>query len=79
VPVSMKCALKVTRSTTTATRRASEMTRPHSLNLRLEASPTGGPFLALGQNLQQQVGAAASVVLYAGCADVGVPQVWVRW
>ncbi len=40
VPVSMMWALKVTRSMTAATRRASGMTLPHSLKRRFEATAT---------------------------------------
>jgi len=57
VPVSMMWALNVTRSTMAATRRGSGMTVPHSLK--------GGcwpgrrwPFLAFGEDLEQQLGAA---------------------
>ena len=50
--------MKVTRSTIAATRRGSGNTVPHSLNGRLVAIAIGGAFLAFGDDLEQQLGAA---------------------
>ena len=50
-------ALKVTRSTIAATRRGSLKTDPHSLKGRLVPTPAGA-FLAFGDDLEEQLGAA---------------------
>ena len=58
MPVSRMWALKVTRSTIAATRRGSGKTEPHSLKGRLVPIADGGAFLAFGDDLEQQLGAA---------------------
>ncbi|MEZ5141807.1 MAG: hypothetical protein R2726_04720 [Acidimicrobiales bacterium] len=59
VPVSMMWALKVSRSMTAATRRASVMIWPHSLNGEVGRDGHGCSFVSFGEHLEQQLGAAA--------------------
>ena len=65
----MMWALKVTRSMTAATRRASGMTWPHSLNGRFDAMADGGLLFAFGEDLEQQLGAAAVELDVADLVD----------
>src|SRR5438552_1397886 len=54
----MMCALKVTRSTIAATSRWSPNTLPHSSERKVGPDPDRGVFVPLGDDLEQQFGAA---------------------
>jgi hypothetical protein len=53
------CALKVTRSTIAATSRGSPNTDPPFAERQIGADADRGPFLALGDDLEQQLGSVA--------------------
>src|SRR5438093_1195148 len=54
----MMCALKVTRSTIAATSRWSPNTLPHSSERKAGPDPDRGVFVSLGDDLEQEFGAA---------------------
>src|SRR5438045_4204097 len=58
MPVLMMCALKVARSTIAATSRGSPNTLPHSAERKVGPDPDRGVFVSLGDDLEQQFGAA---------------------